>query len=66
MSDSIKNKVRAITARFGMNTAVIGQAMNVTAATVRKKDSDKEKRHSFNEENLANLIDYIKTEAKKI
>lgn len=62
----IKQRVEEIQVIFGMKSAVCAKAMGVTEQTFNKKKYDKVPEHTFNEKNLTDLINYIKTEAEKL
>lgn len=62
----IKEQIKQIIEKFGMDAKTCAIAMSITTQTFRNKMSDKNDRHKFNEKNLQNLKKYLKTEAEKL
>ncbi len=62
----IKTEVVRIMDAFGMSGKAVAEAMNVSYGTFRNKLNDNNERNWFNQKNLDDLKEFIKTQAIKL
>lgn len=61
-----KDKILKILSDFGMTGVKASEAMGITVNTFNQKKAPNSLRHSFNEKNLSDLVEFIKNKSKNI
>lgn len=64
--NEVNKSILEIQTELGINGRVIAKAMGITYNTFKKKNSDNEQTHSFNEKNLNDLKKYLKKYIEKL